>query len=78
MTFFSGSCLLLSLGCFCLLHFFSLAFLFVTLRVCADLSVREERDEDPDQSDEAEAEMSPPKSPSTPKNVKAKNSGTVP
>lgn len=49
----------------------------LTLRVCADLSVREECDEDPNQSDEAEAEMSPPKSPSTPKNVKAKNSGTV-
>ncbi|XP_040896884.1 ras-specific guanine nucleotide-releasing factor 1-like isoform X2 [Toxotes jaculatrix] len=41
-----------------------------------DLSVREECDEDPSQSDEAEAEMSPPKSPSTPKNVKSKNSGT--
>uniref|UniRef100_A0A3B4WU92 Ras protein specific guanine nucleotide releasing factor 1 n=1 Tax=Seriola lalandi dorsalis TaxID=1841481 RepID=A0A3B4WU92_SERLL len=40
-----------------------------------DLSVREECDEDPSQSDEAEAEMSPPKSPSTPKNVKSKNSG---
>ncbi|KAM7423823.1 hypothetical protein PAMA_000267 [Pampus argenteus] len=39
-----------------------------------DLSVREECDEDPSQSDEAEAEMSPPKSPSTPKNVKSKNS----
>lgn len=45
--------------------------------VCLDLSVREECDEDPNQSDEAEAEMSPPKSPSTPKNVKSKNSGTV-
>ena len=42
-----------------------------------DLSVREEGDEDPAQSDETEAEMSPPKSPSTPKNVKSKNSGTV-
>lgn len=39
--------------------------------------MREECDEDPNQSDEAEAEMSPPKSPSTPKNVKSKNSGTV-
>lgn len=44
---------------------------------CVDLSVREECDEDPSQSDETEAEMSPPKSPSTPKNVKSKNSGTV-
>ena len=44
---------------------------------CPDLSVREECDEDPSQSDEAEAEMSPPKSPSTPKNVKSKNSGTT-
>lgn len=42
-----------------------------------DLSVREECDEDPSQSDETEAEMSPPKSPSTPKNVKSKNSGIV-
>lgn len=42
-----------------------------------DLSVREEGDEDPSQSDETEAEMSPPKSPSTPKNVKSKNSGIV-
>uniref|UniRef100_A0A8C5CET1 Ras-specific guanine nucleotide-releasing factor 1-like n=1 Tax=Gadus morhua TaxID=8049 RepID=A0A8C5CET1_GADMO len=32
-------------------------------------------DEEPPPSDEVEAEMSPPKSPSTPKNVKAKNSG---
>uniref|UniRef100_H2MB25 Ras protein specific guanine nucleotide releasing factor 1 n=1 Tax=Oryzias latipes TaxID=8090 RepID=H2MB25_ORYLA len=40
-----------------------------------NLSVREECDEDPSQSDEAEAEMSSPKSPSTPKNVKSKNSG---
>ncbi|CAG02359.1 unnamed protein product, partial [Tetraodon nigroviridis] len=39
-----------------------------------DLSVREECDKDPSQSDETEAEMSPPKSPSTPKNVKSKNS----
>ncbi|MEQ2268601.1 Ras protein-specific guanine nucleotide-releasing factor, partial [Xenotaenia resolanae] len=42
-----------------------------------DLSVREECDEEPSQSDEAESEMPPPKSPSTPKNVKSKNSGTV-
>uniref|UniRef100_A0A3P9JSY5 Ras protein specific guanine nucleotide releasing factor 1 n=2 Tax=Oryzias TaxID=8089 RepID=A0A3P9JSY5_ORYLA len=40
-----------------------------------NLSVKEECDEDPSQSDEAEAEMSSPKSPSTPKNVKSKNSG---
>uniref|UniRef100_A0A3Q2CCL9 Ras protein specific guanine nucleotide releasing factor 1 n=1 Tax=Cyprinodon variegatus TaxID=28743 RepID=A0A3Q2CCL9_CYPVA len=39
-----------------------------------DLSVREECNEEPSQSDEAESEMSPPKSPSTPKNVKSKNS----
>lgn len=39
--------------------------------------MREECDEDPSQSDETEAEMSPPKSPSTPKNVKSKNSGTA-
>nr|XP_043886517.1 ras-specific guanine nucleotide-releasing factor 1-like isoform X2 [Solea senegalensis] len=39
-----------------------------------DLSVREECDEDPGHTDETEAEMSPPKSPSTPKNVKSKNS----
>uniref|UniRef100_A0A3Q2Z5X2 Ras protein specific guanine nucleotide releasing factor 1 n=1 Tax=Hippocampus comes TaxID=109280 RepID=A0A3Q2Z5X2_HIPCM len=37
--------------------------------------VREECDEEPCQSDETEAEMSPPKSPSTPKNVKSKNCG---
>uniref|UniRef100_A0A8C5NHW9 Ras-specific guanine nucleotide-releasing factor 1-like n=1 Tax=Gouania willdenowi TaxID=441366 RepID=A0A8C5NHW9_GOUWI len=40
-----------------------------------DLSVREECNEEHNQSDEAEAEMSPPKSPSTPKNIKSKNSG---
>uniref|UniRef100_A0A3B3XEZ8 Ras protein specific guanine nucleotide releasing factor 1 n=1 Tax=Poecilia mexicana TaxID=48701 RepID=A0A3B3XEZ8_9TELE len=40
-----------------------------------DRSVREECDEEQSQSDEAESEMSPPKSPSTPKNVKSKNSG---
>uniref|UniRef100_A0A3P8VZS6 Ras protein specific guanine nucleotide releasing factor 1 n=1 Tax=Cynoglossus semilaevis TaxID=244447 RepID=A0A3P8VZS6_CYNSE len=39
------------------------------------MSVREECNEDPGQSDETEAETSPPKSPSTPKNVKSKNSG---
>ncbi|XP_024911336.1 ras-specific guanine nucleotide-releasing factor 1-like [Cynoglossus semilaevis] len=39
-----------------------------------DMSVREECNEDPGQSDETEAETSPPKSPSTPKNVKSKNS----
>ncbi|XP_058485958.1 ras-specific guanine nucleotide-releasing factor 1-like isoform X2 [Solea solea] len=39
-----------------------------------DLSVREECDEDPGHTEETEAEMSPPKSPSTPKNVKSKNS----
>lgn len=49
----------------------------VSYSLCSDLSVREECDEDPSQSDDAEAEMSPPKSPSTPKNVKAKNSGRV-
>uniref|UniRef100_A0A8C5CUJ7 Ras-specific guanine nucleotide-releasing factor 1-like n=1 Tax=Gadus morhua TaxID=8049 RepID=A0A8C5CUJ7_GADMO len=36
--------------------------------------VMEVCDEEPPPSDEVEAEMSPPKSPSTPKNVKAKNS----
>uniref|UniRef100_A0A8C5BB40 Ras-specific guanine nucleotide-releasing factor 1-like n=1 Tax=Gadus morhua TaxID=8049 RepID=A0A8C5BB40_GADMO len=39
-----------------------------------DMAVREVCDEEPPPSDEVEAEMSPPKSPSTPKNVKAKNS----
>ncbi|CAL8350290.1 unnamed protein product [Merluccius merluccius] len=40
-----------------------------------DMAVREVCDEEPPPSDEAEAEMSPPKSPSTPKNVqKSKNS----
>lgn len=39
-----------------------------------DGSVREETDNDPIQSDEAEAEVSPTKSPTTPKNVKCKNS----
>ncbi|XP_062404239.1 ras-specific guanine nucleotide-releasing factor 1 [Sardina pilchardus] len=39
-----------------------------------DGSVREENDNDQPQSDEAEAEASPTKSPTTPKNVKCKNS----
>uniref|UniRef100_A0A8C1V2A1 Ras protein specific guanine nucleotide releasing factor 1 n=1 Tax=Cyprinus carpio TaxID=7962 RepID=A0A8C1V2A1_CYPCA len=39
-----------------------------------DISVREESDNDQIQSDEAEAEVSPTKSPTTPKNVKCKNS----
>ncbi|XP_016088536.1 ras-specific guanine nucleotide-releasing factor 1 [Sinocyclocheilus grahami] len=39
-----------------------------------DISVREEIDNDQIQSDEAEAEVSPTKSPTTPKNVKCKNS----
>ncbi len=39
-----------------------------------DISVREENDNDQIQSDEAEAEVSPTKSPTTPKNVKCKNS----
>ncbi|KFU93525.1 Ras-specific guanine nucleotide-releasing factor 1, partial [Chaetura pelagica] len=38
------------------------------------VSVREESDTDPNQSDEAEAEASPTKSPTTPKTVKCKNS----
>uniref|UniRef100_A0A8C4ZR05 Ras-specific guanine nucleotide-releasing factor 1-like n=1 Tax=Gadus morhua TaxID=8049 RepID=A0A8C4ZR05_GADMO len=41
----------------------------------SNMAVREVCDEEPPPSDEVEAEMSPPKSPSTPKNVKAKNSG---
>nr|XP_009684672.1 PREDICTED: ras-specific guanine nucleotide-releasing factor 1-like [Struthio camelus australis] len=40
----------------------------------SDVSVREESDTDPNQSDEAEAETSPTKSPTTPKSVKCKNS----
>lgn len=63
------------------LHFFFAVSFFKIVKhffFCfVDLSVREECDEDPSQSDETEAEMSPPKSPSTPKNVKSKNSGTV-
>ncbi|XP_041081928.1 ras-specific guanine nucleotide-releasing factor 1 isoform X1 [Polyodon spathula] len=39
-----------------------------------EVSVREECDNDPIQSDEAETETSPTKSPTTPKNVKCKNS----
>ncbi|TKS73425.1 Ras-specific guanine nucleotide-releasing factor 1 [Collichthys lucidus] len=39
-----------------------------------DLSVREESDNDPNQSDEGDPEASPTKSPTTPKNVKCKNS----
>ncbi|KAJ3593969.1 hypothetical protein NHX12_006302 [Muraenolepis orangiensis] len=39
-----------------------------------DAAAREACDGDPPPGDEAEAETSPPKSPSTPKNVKAKNS----
>ncbi|KAI5098345.1 ras-specific guanine nucleotide-releasing factor 1 isoform X1 [Silurus meridionalis] len=39
-----------------------------------DISVREERDSDPPQNDEADAEASPTKSPSTPKSVKCKTS----
>ncbi|NXD16903.1 RGRF1 factor, partial [Nothocercus nigrocapillus] len=40
----------------------------------SDVSVREESDTDANQSDEAEAETSPTKSPTTPKSVKCKNS----
>ncbi|XP_075287350.1 ras-specific guanine nucleotide-releasing factor 1 isoform X2 [Opisthocomus hoazin] len=40
----------------------------------ADVSVREESDTDPNQSDEAEADTSPTKSPTTPKAIKCKNS----
>lgn len=81
ITFLLGSCffnssLFASSFVFCTFFFFIFE-VTLTLRVCADLSVREECDEDPNHSDEAEAEMSPPKSPSTPKNVKSKNSGTV-
>uniref|UniRef100_A0A672PP20 Ras protein specific guanine nucleotide releasing factor 1 n=1 Tax=Sinocyclocheilus grahami TaxID=75366 RepID=A0A672PP20_SINGR len=43
-----------------------------------DISVREEIDNDQIQSDEAEAEVSPTKSPTTPKNVKCKNSSGFP
>lgn len=44
------------------------------IHVFAEVSVREESDNDQIQSDEAEAEASPTKSPTTPKNVKCKNS----
>ncbi|NXK97690.1 RGRF1 factor, partial [Formicarius rufipectus] len=40
----------------------------------SEVSVREESDMDPNHSDEAEAETSPTKSPTTPKSVKCKNS----
>ncbi|XP_057242157.1 ras-specific guanine nucleotide-releasing factor 1 isoform X2 [Malurus melanocephalus] len=40
----------------------------------SEVSVREESDTDPNHSDEAEAETSPTKSPTTPKSVKCKNS----
>nr|XP_005300721.1 ras-specific guanine nucleotide-releasing factor 1 isoform X1 [Chrysemys picta bellii] len=40
----------------------------------SEVSVREESDTDPNQSDEAETETSPTKSPTTPKAVKCKNS----
>ncbi|XP_064373861.1 ras-specific guanine nucleotide-releasing factor 1 isoform X2 [Dromaius novaehollandiae] len=40
----------------------------------SDVSVREESDTDPNQSDEADAETSPTKSPTTPKSIKCKNS----
>ncbi|NWR42707.1 RGRF1 factor, partial [Regulus satrapa] len=40
----------------------------------SEVSVREESDMDPNHSDEAEAEASPTKSPTTPKSIKCKNS----
>ncbi|NWR91688.1 RGRF1 factor, partial [Furnarius figulus] len=40
----------------------------------SEASVREESDTDPNHSDEAEAETSPTKSPTTPKSIKCKNS----
>uniref|UniRef100_A0AAY4BV42 Ras-specific guanine nucleotide-releasing factor 1 n=1 Tax=Denticeps clupeoides TaxID=299321 RepID=A0AAY4BV42_9TELE len=43
-----------------------------------DVSVREESDNDQIQSDDADAEASPTKSPTTPKNVKCKNSSGFP
>ncbi|XP_074956977.1 ras-specific guanine nucleotide-releasing factor 1 isoform X3 [Phalacrocorax aristotelis] len=43
----------------------------------SEVSVREESDTDPNQSDEAEAETSPTKSPTTPKSVKCKNSSVM-
>uniref|UniRef100_A0A8C1E775 Ras protein specific guanine nucleotide releasing factor 1 n=1 Tax=Cyprinus carpio carpio TaxID=630221 RepID=A0A8C1E775_CYPCA len=44
------------------------------LYVSSPITMREESDNDQIQSDEAEAEVSPTKSPTTPKNVKCKNS----
>uniref|UniRef100_A0A8C0EFU3 Ras protein specific guanine nucleotide releasing factor 1 n=1 Tax=Bubo bubo TaxID=30461 RepID=A0A8C0EFU3_BUBBB len=44
----------------------------------SEVSVREESDTDPNQSDEAEAETSPTKSPTTPKSIKCKNSSGFP
>uniref|UniRef100_A0A8D0LC07 Ras protein specific guanine nucleotide releasing factor 1 n=1 Tax=Sphenodon punctatus TaxID=8508 RepID=A0A8D0LC07_SPHPU len=44
----------------------------------SEVSVREESDTDQNQSDEAEAETSPTKSPTTPKSVKCKNSSGFP
>nr|XP_056721979.1 ras-specific guanine nucleotide-releasing factor 1 [Euleptes europaea] len=44
----------------------------------AEVSVREESDTDQNQSDEAEAETSPTKSPTTPKLVRGKNSSEFP
>ncbi|XP_015728876.1 ras-specific guanine nucleotide-releasing factor 1 isoform X4 [Coturnix japonica] len=44
----------------------------------SDVSVREESDTDPNQSDEAEAETSPTKSPTTPMSIKCKNSSGFP
>uniref|UniRef100_A0A8B9KMY7 Ras protein specific guanine nucleotide releasing factor 1 n=1 Tax=Astyanax mexicanus TaxID=7994 RepID=A0A8B9KMY7_ASTMX len=43
-----------------------------------DISVREESDSEQVQSDDAEAEASPTKSPTTPKNIKCKNSSGFP
>uniref|UniRef100_H2LVV0 Ras protein specific guanine nucleotide releasing factor 1 n=1 Tax=Oryzias latipes TaxID=8090 RepID=H2LVV0_ORYLA len=43
-----------------------------------DLSVREESDNDQNQSDDGDAEASPTKSPTTPKNIKCKNSSGFP
>ncbi|XP_042332539.1 ras-specific guanine nucleotide-releasing factor 1 [Sceloporus undulatus] len=44
----------------------------------ADMSVREESDGDPNQSDDADAETSPTKSPTTPKPIKGKSSSEFP
>uniref|UniRef100_A0A3Q3WAT2 Uncharacterized protein n=1 Tax=Mola mola TaxID=94237 RepID=A0A3Q3WAT2_MOLML len=43
-----------------------------------DLSVREESDNDPNHSDDGDPEASPTKSPTTPKNIKCKNSSGFP